>query len=634
MCFRWWDWVLSAVFLRMDHMFEDGVPGDLDLSSLDGGARVDALCAIARGVAGAQARMLDAMVAVAGTAVGTGFDADEVAFALHLPRLVAQNQVALAVDLTTRLPQVLEALRDGRICLARARVFSDVLIPVADDALARDLADRFLLPAEEWTASQLRSRLTKAVLDADPAAAKTRYERSVEQRRLSLTANDDTTACLSGIFLPAAKVAAGFERVDAIARGLKRDGETRTLDQLRADVFCDLLAGISPASGPVVRAGVVELLVPLTTLIGLSDGSGTLAGYGPVIADIARQVAAQSAEAQAAQTTRATRPGAAVSPDAGLAATAEAAGDVLAPQPPVRWRYRVHDEDGSLLYHGTTRARPTTAAAPLATSTTAATPSAAESPPPEPGGAIWPGVDSDGAISGRPGTLPAAGNLSGLPEISRPPAQLDRGMNTGTDTNTGAGTGTDTNTGTGTGTGDASRTLRPGGKVRGASPSDPAGRPPERAGHAAGQPAASTSRDGQATNTGPAVGQVPRQRTTNAAADEGKTSERIANRGPCPPKQDDDTARFPNARLRSWINARDATCRAPGCTAPARSCDTDHTVDHADGGRTRHDNLGLLCRHHHRLKHEGGFQLQQPRPGHFHWTSPTGRTYETLPEPP
>jgi Domain of unknown function (DUF222) len=259
-------------------MFEDGVPGDLDLSSLDGSSRVDALCAIARGVACAQARQLEAMAPIAADSPGTGFDADEVAFALHLPRMVAQNQVALALDLTRRLPHVLEALRDGRICLARARAFSDVLLPVADDVLARDLADRFLRPAEEWTSSQLRSRLTKAMLDADPSAAKARYERSIEERRLSFTANDDTTACLSGIFLPPAKAAAAFERVDALARGLKRDGESRTLDQLRADVFCDLLAGVSPASGPIVRAGAVELLVPLTTLAGLSNASGTLAG--------------------------------------------------------------------------------------------------------------------------------------------------------------------------------------------------------------------------------------------------------------------------------------------------------------------------------------------------------------------
>ena len=31
--------------------------------------------------------------------------------------------------------------------------------------------------------------------------------------------------------------------MDALARGLKNSGDTRTLAQLRADVFCDLLAG-------------------------------------------------------------------------------------------------------------------------------------------------------------------------------------------------------------------------------------------------------------------------------------------------------------------------------------------------------------------------------------------------------
>jgi hypothetical protein len=103
---------------------------------------------------------------------------------------------------------------------------------------------------------------------------------------------------------------------------------------------------------------------------------------------------------------------------------------------------------------------------------------------------------------------------------------------------------------------------------------------------------------------------------------------------PCPPTQADPTARFPNAKLRGWIAARDTTCRAPGCTAPARSCDVDHTANHAVGGLTRHDNLGLVCRHHHRLKHEGGFRLEQLQPGQFRWTSPTGHVYDVPPDPP
>ena len=109
---------------------------------------------------------------------------------------------------------------------------------------------------------------------------------------------------------------------------------------------------------------------------------------------------------------------------------------------------------------------------------------------------------------------------------------------------------------------------------------------------------------------------------------------RIRPLTPHPPAQADPAARFPNAKMRDWIAARDTTCRAPGCTAPARSCDIDHTDDHATGGATRDDNLGLLCRHHHRLKHEGGHRLDQPKPGHFRWTSPNARTYDVPPDPP
>jgi len=103
---------------------------------------------------------------------------------------------------------------------------------------------------------------------------------------------------------------------------------------------------------------------------------------------------------------------------------------------------------------------------------------------------------------------------------------------------------------------------------------------------------------------------------------------------PNPPTPANPSARFPDAATRRWIAARDNTCRAPGCTTPARICDTDHTEDHATGGPTTDDNLGLLCRHHHRLKHKGGHHLVQITPGEFRWISPHCRKYEVDPDPP
>jgi hypothetical protein len=58
----------------------------------------------------------------------------------------------------------------------------------------------------------------------------------------------------------------------------------------------------------------------MTTLMGLTDFPGDLAGWGPVIADIARQVVAAQHDAT--------------------------------------WRCSVYDEQGQLIHHGSTRRRP------------------------------------------------------------------------------------------------------------------------------------------------------------------------------------------------------------------------------------------------------------------------------------
>ena len=90
------------------------------------------------------------------------------------------------------------------------------------------------------------------------------------------------------------------------------------MDQLRADVYLDLLTGTADSS-----AGGVHIQTDLDTLVGLAEHPGELAGYGPVIADIARKVVAEQDNAQ--------------------------------------WRWTVTDPaTGQALYDGTTRRRPTT----------------------------------------------------------------------------------------------------------------------------------------------------------------------------------------------------------------------------------------------------------------------------------
>ena len=82
--------------------------------------------------------------------------------------------------------------------------------------------------------------------------------------------------------------------------------------------------------------------------------------------------------------------------------------------------------------------------------------------------------------------------------------------------------------------------------------------------------------------------------------------------------------RFPGAALARWVAARDQTCIAPGCNRPAEACDLDHTIDWHHGGPTEAGDLDLLCRHDHRAKHQGGWHYDQPTPGVFVITDPTG----------
>ena len=86
------------------------------------------------------------------------------------------------------------------------------------------------------------------------------------------------------------------------------------------------------------------------------------------------------------------------------------------------------------------------------------------------------------------------------------------------------------------------------------------------------------------------------------------------------------------ADLRRWLRVRDETCRFVGCSRAAANCDIDHTEDWADGGCTDAQNLAHLCRRHHRLKHESGWEVEQGGDGVLEWTSPAGRIYSTEPD--
>jgi hypothetical protein len=90
----------------------------------------------------------------------------------------------------------------------------------------------------------------------------------------------------------------------------------------------------------------------------------------------------------------------------------------------------------------------------------------------------------------------------------------------------------------------------------------------------------------------------------------------------------------PPADLVEHVIARDTTCRFPTCSQPARRCQLDHTIPAgAEGWSTSAHNCGPLCGGCHNGKTHAGWHLQQPEPGRYTWTAPTGHTYPVDPEP-
>jgi hypothetical protein len=80
----------------------------------------------------------------------------------------------------------------------------------------------------------------------------------------------------------------------------------------------------------------------------------------------------------------------------------------------------------------------------------------------------------------------------------------------------------------------------------------------------------------------------------------------------------------PSEALARFCRGRDGTCVFPGCQTPADKTDLDHIIpfDHDDpqrGGYTTSDDLGSICRTHHRLKTDGIWAYYRSTDGDYVW---------------
>ena len=164
----------------------------------------------------------------------------EIACALRLPERSAEALIAGSRALVNDLPATHAALSAGEISYRHAEKLIDhaTSLPVAAQAGFEDAALPF---ARELTVAKFdkKARVIRERIHPESIAVRTRVAR--ELRNVFVDPARDGMAYLTA-YLPAPVAVAGYNRIDDIASTLRAlDGETRTLGQLRTDVFADLV---------------------------------------------------------------------------------------------------------------------------------------------------------------------------------------------------------------------------------------------------------------------------------------------------------------------------------------------------------------------------------------------------------
>ncbi|PXY22187.1 HNH endonuclease signature motif containing protein [Prauserella muralis] len=213
--------------------------------------------------------------------------AQELALVLAVSVPHARRELAVAEALARRLPETFAALRAGEIDAYKARKVVEPTACLTDEqarAVDRGLVGRL----EGKTPVNVRRAVQRVVHKVDPAGAAARAMRRRADRRVELRHRDEAMATVAAE-LPAEVASAVYARIDRAARGLRCKRESRSLDQLRADVLTDLVLG--GQCGTEATKAEIFVYIDFRTLAQLNNDPAELAGHGSIPAWLARQIA-------------------------------------------------------------------------------------------------------------------------------------------------------------------------------------------------------------------------------------------------------------------------------------------------------------------------------------------------------
>ena len=235
---------------------------------------------------------VDAIAAGKGRVLAGEFAVDEVAAALGWSTHRVHARVRLVRRLRSALPRTwavwkageVDGYKASKMVEAADRLTKPESVSILDD----EAAQRFV----GQTATQLQRWLNRRVGRLEPDRAEQRHRRAHADRKVVSGLDLDGMGWL-WMAAGAADIAAIDQHLTGLAQGLGAE-DPRTMDQRRADLAVDLLAGRQEGASTDGSGTAVGVVVPVQSLFGVDDTPGELADRSASIpAPLAREIAAR-----------------------------------------------------------------------------------------------------------------------------------------------------------------------------------------------------------------------------------------------------------------------------------------------------------------------------------------------------
>ncbi len=206
----------------------------------------------------------------------------ELAAAMRVTEYAAGRMIVQAEALVHRYPAALDSLGGGRMTPKHAEILVDAVDELPLE-LRGDVAEKAVQLAETQPVGTFRRALQALIEAVQAATLEERHQAALQTRRVVIERGRDGMGLLLA-YAPQVELHAIFGRLTAIAKTIVgREDETRTLDQVRADVFGDLLVdGVTDAT-PAESRGIQASVVVTVPVLSLLDDEAAATADPPVV---------------------------------------------------------------------------------------------------------------------------------------------------------------------------------------------------------------------------------------------------------------------------------------------------------------------------------------------------------------